>query len=84
MANDSLTDEQRSAFDDAVKDIDLGTLPLASVLPQVIYGQDGDQITAYRPGFVNLQESFAGFGNTYLDALLDLERQEMESYPKSK
>jgi hypothetical protein len=43
---------------------------------EVIYGIDGDQYTAYRPDFDNLQESPCGFGNTCEEALADLERQE--------
>ena len=33
---------------------------------------DGNYLCAKQPGFVNLQESIAGFGNTYLEALADL------------
>jgi hypothetical protein len=44
--------------------------------PPVIYSQDGDKRCATRPGFVDLQESPAGFGETDAEALADLERNE--------
>ena len=43
----------------------------------VIFSQDGNQRQAVRPGFVDLQESLAGFGDTNDEALADLERQEL-------
>lgn len=42
----------------------------------VEFSQDGNQRQAVRPGFVNLQESNAGFGDTDELALADLERVE--------
>jgi hypothetical protein len=42
----------------------------------VIYGVDGNQCTAYRPDFMNLQESPCGFGDTNEVALADLLSQE--------
>ncbi len=42
----------------------------------VEFSQDGNQRCAVRPGFVNLQESNAGFGDTDAAALADLERVE--------
>ena len=44
----------------------------------LIYGQDGNQITCYRNNFINLQESLCGFGDTEEQALEDLLRQEEE------
>ena len=46
--------------------------------PKVIYGVDGDQYTAYREDFINLQESCCGYGNNHQEALEDLLRQENE------
>lgn len=43
---------------------------------EVIYSQDGNMRQAVRPGFVNLQESPAGFGATDEEALNDLIRHE--------
>lgn len=36
---------------------------------------DGNQKVAFENGFDNLQESMAGFGDTYLEAMADLCRQ---------
>jgi hypothetical protein len=44
--------------------------------PDVRYFKDGDQWCAVRKGFVNLQESPAGFGSSQGDALADLEKSE--------
>jgi hypothetical protein len=41
----------------------------------VILGVDGDQKTATRKDFINLQESPCGFGKTYLSAMSDLCKQ---------
>jgi len=38
-------------------------------------GVDGDQMTATRTDFENLQEHPAGFGDTYLEAMADLCKQ---------
>ena len=43
---------------------------------EVVYGMDGNQHTAHRTDFVNLQESPCGFGNTEKEALEDLRKQE--------
>lgn len=50
------------------------------IMGEVIYGVDGNQYTAYREDFINLQESHCGFGDTNEEALKDLLRQEKESY----
>ena len=44
----------------------------------VFYDVDGDQITAKRGDFTNLQECPCGFGYTEQEALADLIRQEKE------
>jgi hypothetical protein len=41
----------------------------------VVLGEDGNQKTATRKDFINLQESPAGFGDTYLEAMSDLAKQ---------
>jgi hypothetical protein len=46
--------------------------------PPVIYGIDGNQETAFREGFTNLQECPCGFGDTKELALTDLLKQEEE------
>lgn len=40
-----------------------------------LLGVDGDQKTASRLDFINLQESPCGFGSTYLEAMADLAKQ---------
>ena len=45
-------------------------------MEEIIYGKDGDQYTAYRRDFINLQESPCGFGNNHQEAVEDLLRQE--------
>ena len=42
----------------------------------IVYGQDGNQYTAHRYDFINLQESPCGFGNNHQEAIDDLIRQE--------
>jgi hypothetical protein len=42
----------------------------------VEFSQDGTNRCAVRPGFVNYQESLAGFGDTDAEALRDLEKVE--------
>jgi hypothetical protein len=44
----------------------------------LIYGQDGNQMTCHRNTFINLQESPCGFGNTEEEGYQDLLRQEGE------
>lgn len=39
-----------------------------------LLGEDGDQKTATKKDFVNLQESPCGFGGTYLEAMANLAR----------
>ena len=46
------------------------------MIKKIIYGIDGDQYTAYREDFINLQESCCGFGNNHQEALEDLLSQE--------
>ena len=43
---------------------------------EVVYGMDGNQHTAHRVNFVNLQESNCGFGDTQKLAYEDLLSQE--------
>ncbi len=43
---------------------------------EFIIGQDGNQVTAVKPGFQNLQEDNCGFGDTVSEAVRDLCRQE--------
>lgn len=50
----------------------------------VIFERDGNQLCAHRKDFVNLQESLAGFGKTYDEAMNDLLRQEREDAEKNK
>ena len=38
----------------------------------IVLGVDGDQKTAHKSDFINLQESPCGFGNTYLEAMSNL------------
>lgn len=45
-------------------------------MKNVIIEMDGNSFYAYREGFINLQESTAGFGLTELEALEDLIKQE--------
>jgi hypothetical protein len=41
----------------------------------VVLGKDGNQFTATRKDFTNLQECPCGFGDTYLEAMADLCKQ---------
>ena len=41
----------------------------------IIIGQDGNQKTAHKADFIDLQNSPCGFGDTYLDAMTDLAKQ---------
>lgn len=41
----------------------------------IVIGKDGNQKTAHRTDFTDLQASPCGFGDTYLEAMADLARQ---------
>ena len=47
-------------------------------MENVNYGVDGNQVTAFRDDFFNLQESHCGFGDNEQEALQDLLSQEKE------
>ena len=46
-------------------------------LRNVFYEKDGDSFTAKRSDFINLQESYCGFGKTEDEAMRDLITQEL-------
>lgn len=54
----------------------------AALTAQVNYIQEGDQICATRPGFVDLASSLAGFGATEEEALAHLLQVEKEAQEK--
>lgn len=58
------------------KDIDSQWEVNPLVVDDFIYGEDGNQITCFRPDFIDLQESHCGFGDTLEEAKADLIRQE--------
>ena len=45
----------------------------------IIVVMDGNSYCAYREGFINLQESTAGFGDTVQEAVENLKNNELEA-----